>query len=113
MGLRTMTTDLATSTEALGASFSRHDPVRSRVKFEQPLTNYERLHPFVFEETPAKTFRIPLPAFKLPRIAAKTPAVDANSLPDTGRPRRPHPGDIFYWVTCLGGVCLLLLASTR
>jgi hypothetical protein len=35
--------------------------------------------------------------------------------PDTGtpRPRRPHPGDIVYWLTCLGGICLLLFAGTR
>jgi hypothetical protein len=108
-----MTTDLATTAETLGASFSRPDPVRSRVKFEQPLTNYEKQHPFVFEETPAKTFRIPRPTLKFPRIAPKSPASETNSMPDTDRPRRPHPGDVFYWVTCLGGVCLLLLASTR
>jgi hypothetical protein len=29
-----------------------------------------------------------------------------------GRPRGPHPGDILYWVACLGGVCLLLLSAT-
>jgi hypothetical protein len=27
-------------------------------------------------------------------------------------PRAPHPGDIAYWVTCLGAACLLLLAAT-
>jgi hypothetical protein len=27
-------------------------------------------------------------------------------------PRTPHPGDIAYWVTCLGAACLLLLAAT-
>lgn len=27
-------------------------------------------------------------------------------------PRGPHPGDILYWVACLGGVCLLLLSAT-
>jgi hypothetical protein len=113
MGLRTMTTDLATYPETVGASFSRPDPVRSRVKYEQPLTNYEKQHPFVFEETPAKTFRIPLPEFKLPTFAFKAPSADVNQVSDTDRPRRPHPGDVFYWITCLGGVCLLLLAATR
>jgi hypothetical protein len=108
-----MTTDLATYPETVGASFSRPDPVRSRVKYEQPLTNYEKQHPFAFEQTPAKAARIPLPAFKLPEIALKAPPVVANQIADTGRPRLPHPGDVFYWVTCLGGVCLLLLAATR
>lgn len=27
-------------------------------------------------------------------------------------PRGPHPGDILYWVACLGGACLLLLSAT-
>jgi hypothetical protein len=26
--------------------------------------------------------------------------------------RTPHPGDVLYWVACLGGVCLLLLSAT-
>lgn len=112
MGLRTMTTDLATA-ESLGASFSRPDPVRSRVRYEQPLTNYEKLHPFVVDETPAKTFRIPVPMFKLPTISLKSASTDANQPAGADRQRRYHPGDVFYWVTCLGGVCLLLLASIR
>jgi hypothetical protein len=29
-----------------------------------------------------------------------------------GGPRGPHPGDILYWVACLGGACLLLFAAT-
>jgi hypothetical protein len=35
-------------------------------------------------------------------------------LPDTrsGGPRGPHPGDVLYWVACVGGACLLLLAAT-
>lgn len=32
--------------------------------------------------------------------------------PDTRGPRKPHPGDILYWVACLGGACLLLLSAT-
>lgn len=28
------------------------------------------------------------------------------------RRRGPHPGDILFWVACVGGVGLLLLAST-
>jgi hypothetical protein len=27
-------------------------------------------------------------------------------------PRGPHPGDVLYWVACLGGACLLLLSAT-
>ncbi|MDP9049748.1 MAG: hypothetical protein M3O31_03360 [Acidobacteriota bacterium] len=26
--------------------------------------------------------------------------------------RGPHPGDVLYWVACLGGACLLLLCAT-
>jgi len=35
-------------------------------------------------------------------------------LADTrgGGPRIPHPGDILFWVVCLGGACLLLLIAT-
>ena len=35
-------------------------------------------------------------------------------LPDTRSPKPfgPHPGDILYWVACLGGACLLLLCAT-
>ena len=29
-----------------------------------------------------------------------------------GGPRRPHPGDVLYWVACLGGACLLILCAT-
>ena len=29
------------------------------------------------------------------------------------RPRGPHPGDVIYWVACLGGACLLLLCATH
>ena len=108
-----MTTDLATYPESLAASFSGPDPVRSRVRYEQPLTNYEKQHPFVFEETPARTFRMPLPQFKLPKIALKAATTKKAEPADADSPRRTHPADVFYWVTCLGGACLLLLASTR
>jgi hypothetical protein len=26
--------------------------------------------------------------------------------------RKTHPGDVLYWVACLGGACLLLLTAT-
>ena len=29
-----------------------------------------------------------------------------------GGPRGPHPGDVLYWMTCVGAACLLLLAAT-
>jgi hypothetical protein len=81
-------------------SWARPDPVRSRVAYQQPLTNSERLH--------AEAARPPKPA---ETVQDRRPA---SLLPDTGgsRPRRPHPGDILYWVACLGGVCLLLLSAT-
>jgi hypothetical protein len=47
--------------------------------------------------------------------AAAHPAADLLRLPpDTrgGGPRGPHPGDILYWVACVGGVGLLLIAAT-
>jgi hypothetical protein len=28
------------------------------------------------------------------------------------RPRRPHPGDVLYWIACVGGACVLLLCAT-
>jgi hypothetical protein len=36
-------------------------------------------------------------------------------LPDTpgSQPRRLHPGDVLYWVACLGGASLLLLCAIR
>jgi hypothetical protein len=30
----------------------------------------------------------------------------------SGGRRAPHPGDILYWLTCLGAACLLILAAT-
>jgi hypothetical protein len=30
----------------------------------------------------------------------------------TGPARGLHPGDVLYWVACLGGACLLLLCAT-
>jgi hypothetical protein len=33
-------------------------------------------------------------------------------LADTRSPRGPHPGDVLYWVACVGGACLLILAAT-
>jgi len=36
------------------------------------------------------------------------------SVSGTGeRPRVPHPGDILFWVTCLGAVSFLLFVATK
>jgi hypothetical protein len=29
------------------------------------------------------------------------------------RPRLPHPGDILYWIACVGAVCGLLFVATK
>jgi hypothetical protein len=29
-----------------------------------------------------------------------------------GGPRGPHPGDVIYWIACLGAAFLLILAAT-
>jgi hypothetical protein len=83
---------------ALVASGRGLDPVRARVIVRQQLTNDQILQ----------------------ADAAAHPAAEATPLglhlpPDTrGSGRRgPHPGDVLYWVACLGGACLLLIAATR
>jgi hypothetical protein len=48
--------------------------------------------------------------------ATAHPAADVLHLPpDTrgGGPRGPHPGDVLYWMACVGGACLLLMAATN
>jgi hypothetical protein len=32
---------------------------------------------------------------------------------DGARPSVPHPGDILYWVACVGAVCALLFVATK
>jgi hypothetical protein len=69
------------------------DPVRSRVLVRQQLTNDQLLQ----------------------ADAAAHPAADVLRLPPDTRstgPRGPHPGDVLYWVACLGGACLLILSAT-
>jgi hypothetical protein len=29
------------------------------------------------------------------------------------RPSVPHPGDVLYWVACVGAVCALLFVATK
>ncbi|MGA1982035.1 MAG: hypothetical protein ABSG84_06155 [Acidobacteriaceae bacterium] len=77
----------------IAANGHRLDPVRARVTVSQQLTNDQILQ----------------------ADAAAHPAADLLRLPpDTrgGGPRGPHPGDILYWVACIGGVGLLLMAAT-
>jgi hypothetical protein len=70
------------------------DPVKARVAAPRQITH--------FEELQAST--------------APTPETHRglHLLPEAvrGNRRRPHPGDVLYWVACLGGVCLLLLSAT-
>ena len=76
----------------IAATGQRLDPVRARVSVSQQLTNDQIL-----------------------QADAAHPAADLLRLPpDTrgGGPRGPHPGDILYWVACVGGVGLLLIAAT-
>jgi len=72
------------------------DPVRSRVTVQPQLTNDQILQ----AESAQHHAEMASPRIHL--------------VPDTrgGGPRGPHPGDILYWVACLGGVCLLLIAAT-
>jgi len=64
------------------------DPVRARVSASQQLTNDQMLQA---------------------EMAARHPDDVVHSPSMT---RGPHPGDILYWVTCVGGASLILIAST-
>jgi hypothetical protein len=70
------------------------DPVRARVAFTPQLTNDQLL--------------------QADAAAHPAEAIPLRLLPDTrgGGPRGPHPGDVLYWVACLGGACLLILSAT-
>jgi len=65
--------------------------VPSRVAYHHPITNHERMQ----AELAAEHVEEPKHSF---------------ALPDT-RHGGPHPGDVVYWVACLGGACLLLLCA--
>lgn len=76
------------------AASRRPDPVRAQVgrgQLSEPLQATQAYRP----EVPAEYRGLHL-------------------IPDTRdtRPRGPHPGDVLYWVACLGGACLLLLSAT-
>jgi hypothetical protein len=76
-----------------GGSPRRPDPVRARVEAPRQVTHFETLQAFVPATAPRRGLHL------LPE------ALKAGS-------RRLHPGDVVYWVACLGGVCLLLLSAT-
>ena len=77
-----------------GGSSRRPDPVRARVSSGQQIVHAQNLQ-----------------MGRSDRAAAE--AVHRNlHLPADTRSRGPHPGDILYWVACLGGACLLLLSAT-
>ena len=70
-----------------GGSPRRPDPVRARVSAASRLTVHS-------QGMPSAPFEA--------------------SQPDAGKPssRRLHPGDVLYWVACLGGAGLLILCAT-
>lgn len=72
-----------------GGSPRRLDPVRARIAAGEQLIHSQGVL-MTPEESAHRGLHLPL---------------DAR----TGGPRRPHPGDVVYWVACLGGACLLLL----
>lgn len=75
-----------------GGSPRRPDPVRARIAAGQQIVHSQGVL-MMPEECLHRGSHLP---------------VDAR----TGGPRRPHPGDVLYWVACLGGACLLLLSAT-
>ena len=66
------------------------DPVRARVAASQHLTNDQILQ----------------------AVEAARHAADGPYQPPIARRSGPHPGDVLYWVTCVGGACLLLIEAT-
>ncbi|HEX3571869.1 MAG TPA: hypothetical protein VHU44_13695 [Acidobacteriaceae bacterium] len=85
----------------------RPDAVPSRVAYHHPLTEFEKLQAeLVQEQQPAPKRR-----FSLPSETGGTIAFAPE--PQTHGRRIPHPGDLVYWVACLGGGCLLLLCATH
>ncbi|MGP8261091.1 MAG: hypothetical protein ACLQM6_14185 [Acidobacteriaceae bacterium] len=70
------------------------DPVRARVTASHQLTNDQMIQAY----------------------EAAHHAADDVHLPPGARgsgPCGPHPGDVLYWITCLGGACLLLIEVTN
>jgi hypothetical protein len=76
-----------------GGSPRRPDPVRARVTAASQTIIHSQGPQLVGAEAADRSLHLP---------------------PDTrnGNPRRLHPGDILYWVACLGGAGLLILCAT-
>jgi hypothetical protein len=92
---RNMTT--MTATNSVARSF---DPVRARVCCAPIVTNAERLQAEEAALAERNRKRAPL-------------GIDALRDTRLGRyVENMHPGDIVYWVACLGGACLLLIKAT-
>ena len=89
-----MTAEPVTYSTLFVVPSNRPDPVRARVSGGQQIVYSQGLQ-FTSANHAGMDHGTPLP-------------------PDTrnGGPRRPHPGDVLYWVACLGGACLLLLCAT-
>lgn len=75
-------------------SCRRPDPVRARVSAGQQLVNSQGF--------PAHSSRNTTDSAHL------IPPLDYRA----GAQGKPHPGDVLYWVACLGGACLLLIKAT-
>jgi hypothetical protein len=83
-----------------GSSPHRPDPVRARVGAGQQLTNSQTIPVRKANNADAQAARRRL------YLLADTRGTGPRG------PRGPHPGDVLYWVACLGGACLLLLSAT-
>jgi hypothetical protein len=77
-----------------GGSPGFADPVKARVAAPRQVTHFEELQGSIAPSSATHRGLHLLPATL-----------------KSGR-RRPHPGDVLYWVACLGGACLLLLSAT-
>ncbi len=98
-----MTADMTAISVTLANNPTRSfDPVRARVQCEALVTNAERMQA---EEA--------LRAVSELRQTRAPLGIDLLTDTRFGRyVSSLHPGDIFYWVACLGGACLLLIKAT-
>jgi len=93
-GVSPMTANLTAcpaTVPSMGAFRQSLDPVRARVAVLQQLTN-DQMH---------KT------------VEVARHAADIVQRPPIHRSSGLHPGDVLYWITCVGGACLLLLTATK
>jgi hypothetical protein len=92
----------------------RPDPVPSRVAYHHPLTEYEKLQAEQAAETAQEQQEsAPKRRFSLPPAPENGSTMSLASEHQAHGLRIPHPGDLVYWVACLGGGCLLLLCATH